>query len=57
MRRCMKAASVVRLNGLNTVDLLDDSQGRKEGTIALQVANGRPTEILFRDIAVLEKVK
>ncbi|MBL8210338.1 MAG: DUF1080 domain-containing protein, partial [Bryobacterales bacterium] len=48
---------VFRLNGIKTVDLPDDAQGRKEGVVALQVHNRRATEVWFRDIAVLEKAK
>ncbi len=47
----------VTVNGTRTVELADDSQGRKGGHVALQVANGRQTEVWFRDIAVLEKAR
>lgn len=48
---------VFHLNGVKTVDLPNDSTGRKEGVVALQVHNRRPTEVWFKDIAVLEKAK
>jgi len=48
---------VFHLNGVKTLDLPNDTQGRKEGHIALQVHNRRKTEIRFKDIAVLIPAK
>jgi hypothetical protein len=49
---------VFHLNGAKTVDLPDDTQGKLEGHIALQAhGSKRPTEVWFKDIAVLEKSK
>jgi hypothetical protein len=46
---------VFHLNGVKTVDLPDDAQGRASGRIALQChGSKRPSEIWFKDIAVLE---
>jgi hypothetical protein len=46
---------VFHLNGVKTVDLPNDAQGRAEGRIALQChGNKRETEIWFKDIAVLQ---
>jgi 3-keto-disaccharide hydrolase len=45
---------VFHVNGVKTVDLPDDTQGRTEGRIGLQChGNKRPTEIWFKDIEVL----
>jgi hypothetical protein len=48
---------VFHLNGVKTLDLPNDTQGRKEGVVALQVHNRRLTEVWFKDVAVLEKAK
>lgn len=49
---------VFHLNGVKTVDLPNDTQGRKEGRIAVQIHGAkRPTEIWFKDVAILEPVK
>jgi hypothetical protein len=49
---------VFHLNGLKTVDLPKDTQGRKEGHIAIQAhGSKRPTEVWFKDIAILQPVK
>jgi hypothetical protein len=49
---------VFHLNGVKTVDLPNDTQGRTEGRIALQIhGSKRPTEIWFKDVAILEPVK
>lgn len=46
---------VFHVNGVKTVDLPDDTQGRTEGRIALQChGNKRETEIWFKDIEVLK---
>lgn len=45
---------VFHLNGTKTVDLPNDTQGRKEGHIALQAHGAkRPTDVWFKDIEVL----
>jgi hypothetical protein len=45
---------VFRVNGIKTVDLPDDVQGRLEGVLALQAhGSKRPTDVWFKDIAVL----
>jgi Domain of Unknown Function (DUF1080) len=45
---------VFHLNGMKTVDLPDDAQGRTEGRLALQChGNKRQSEIWFKDIEVL----
>jgi hypothetical protein len=45
---------VFHVNGVTTVDLPDDAQGRMEGRIALQChGSKRETEIWFKDIEVL----
>jgi len=42
------------LNGVKTVDLPDDAQGRTSGRIALQChGSKRESEIWFRDVEVL----
>jgi hypothetical protein len=41
------------LNGAKTVDLPDDVKGTLAGHIALQVHGKYPTDIFFKDIAVL----
>jgi hypothetical protein len=47
---------VFRVNGVKTVDLPNDTQGRLDGRIALQVHGAkRPTEVWFRNIEVLVK--
>ncbi|HET8548203.1 MAG TPA: DUF1080 domain-containing protein, partial [Bryobacteraceae bacterium] len=46
---------VFHVNGIRTVDLPDDSQGRLEGHLAMQCHGRMPTDVWFRDIAVLEK--
>jgi Domain of Unknown Function (DUF1080) len=46
---------VFHLNGVKTVDLPDDAQGRLEGRLALQCHGGkRETEIRFQSVEVLE---
>ena len=44
---------VFHVNGVKTVDLPNDAQGRLEGHIALQVHGKRETEIWFKDIEIL----
>jgi hypothetical protein len=45
---------VFHLNDQKTVDLPNDTQGRKEGHIALQAHGSRnPTDVWFRDIEIL----
>jgi len=45
---------VFHLNGVKTVDLPNDEKGRTEGHLALQAHGAkRPTEVWFRDIAIL----
>lgn len=47
---------VFHLNGVKTLDLPDDSQGRKEGRVLLQVhGSRRPTEVWFKDVEILER--
>lgn len=49
---------VFHLNGTKTVDLPNDTAGRKEGRIALQVQGSRrPTEVWFKDVEILEPEK
>ena len=49
---------VFHLNGVKTVDLPDDKQGRLEGRLGLQAHGAKnPTEVWFKDVAVLEKAK
>lgn len=49
---------VFHLNGVKTVDLPNDTQGRKEGHIALQAHGSKnPTEVWFKDIEVLTPMK
>jgi hypothetical protein len=49
---------VFHLNGSKTVDLPNDSNGRLEGRIGLQVHGAKlPTDVWFKDVAVLEKAK
>lgn len=49
---------VFHLNGTKTVDLPDDTQGRTEGRLGLQAHGAKnPTEVWFRDIAVLEPAR
>jgi hypothetical protein len=49
---------VFHLNGIKTVDLPKDTQGRKEGHIALQAHGAkRPTEVWFKDVAILQPAK
>jgi hypothetical protein len=46
---------VFHVNGIKTVDLPNDTQGRKEGHIALQVhGSKRPTDVWFKDVELLE---
>jgi hypothetical protein len=45
---------VFHTNGIKTLDLPNDTQGRLEGHLALQAhGSKRPTDISFKDIAVL----
>lgn len=44
---------VFHVNGVKTVDLPDDTKGRLEGVIALQVHGRMPTEVWFKDIEIL----
>jgi hypothetical protein len=44
---------VFHVNGVKTVDLPNDTQGRTEGVLALQAHGKRETEIWFKDIEVL----
>lgn len=47
---------VFHVNGRKTLDLPNDTQGRLEGHLALQThGSKRPTEVWFKDIAVLVK--
>ncbi len=49
---------VFHLNGIQTVNLPNDTAGRLEGHIALQAhGSKRPTDIQFKDIEVMEKVQ
>ena len=49
---------VFHINGVRTVELPDDIQGRLEGVIGLQAHGAkRPTEVWFKDIEVLEPVR
>jgi hypothetical protein len=49
---------VFHINGVKTVELPDDVQGRLEGVIGLQAHGAkRPTEVWFRDIEVLEPAR
>jgi len=48
---------VFHLNGIKTVDLPNDTQGRKEGHVILQIHNKRVTDVWFKDIAVLEPAR
>lgn len=48
---------VFHLNGIKTVELVDDAGGRKQGRLALQVHSRRPTEIWFKDIEILSKLQ
>ncbi|MEJ7607264.1 MAG: DUF1080 domain-containing protein [Bryobacteraceae bacterium] len=46
---------VFQLNGTKTIDLPNDAQGKLEGHIGLQAhGNKRPTEVWFKDLAVLQ---
>jgi len=45
---------VFHVNGVKTVDLPNDAQGRLEGHLALQVHGRIDTEVWFKDIEVLE---
>jgi hypothetical protein len=44
---------VFHLNGVKTVDLPNDVQGRLEGHLALQAHGKRPTDVWFKDIEIL----
>ncbi|MGC8883672.1 MAG: 3-keto-disaccharide hydrolase [Bryobacteraceae bacterium] len=49
---------VFHINGVKTVELPNDTQGRLDGVIGLQAHGAkRPTEVWFRDIEVLEPVR
>lgn len=49
---------VFALNGVKTVDLPNDTQGRKSGRLALQAHGAkRPTEVWFQRVDVLTKAK
>lgn len=49
---------VFHINGVKTMELPDDRQGRLEGVIGLQAHGAkRPTEVWFRDIEILEPAK
>lgn len=48
---------VFHLNGIKTLDLPNDAQGRKQGNVILQIHNKRATNIWFKDVAVLEPSK
>ncbi|HWR52470.1 MAG TPA: DUF1080 domain-containing protein [Bryobacteraceae bacterium] len=49
---------VFHLNGIPTVNLPNDAQGVLEGHIALQAHGAkRPTDVWFKEVAVLEPVK
>jgi hypothetical protein len=49
---------VFLLNGKQTVNLPNDTQGKLEGHIALQAHGAkRPTEVWFKDIEVLEPAR
>jgi hypothetical protein len=47
---------VFHVNGVKTVDLPNDTQGRLEGVMAMQCHGRMPTDVWFKDVAVLEKV-
>lgn len=44
----------VSLNGVLVTELLNDTKGRKEGHIALQLHGGMDMKVEFRDLAVFE---
>lgn len=46
---------VFHVNGIKTVDLPDDSMGPLDGLIGLQVHGRMPTEMWFKDVAILVK--
>lgn len=48
---------VFHLNGIKTLDLPNDTQGRKQGNVILQLHNKRATNIWFKDVAVLERAR
>lgn len=49
---------VITLNGVRTVDLPNDVQGRSEGRLGLQVHGSKaPTEIWFKSVEVLTKAR
>ena len=48
---------VFHLNGIKTLDLPNDAQGRKQGNVILQLHNKRTTNIWFKDVAVLEPAR
>ncbi len=47
---------VFHLNGVKTVDLPDDVNGRLEGHLALQAHGRRPTDVWFKDVKILQPV-
>jgi hypothetical protein len=52
------ARIVFHLNGTKTVDLPNDTQGRKEGRLGLQAhGSKRPTDVWFKSVEVLAKAK
>jgi hypothetical protein len=49
---------VFHVNGIKTLDLPNDTQGRLEGVIGLQAhGSRRPTDVWYKDIELLEKAK
>jgi hypothetical protein len=49
---------VFHVNGMKTMELLNDTQGRTEGVLGLQAhGSRRPTEVWFKDIEVMRKAR
>lgn len=46
---------VVKINGIKTAELRDDTKGRKEGRFALQLHAGQDMDVQFKDIELLTK--
>lgn len=47
---------VIHVNGVKTVELADDTQGRLKGHLALQIDGSSKTDIFFKDIEVLQPI-
>lgn len=47
----------VKLNGYQTVELLDDQQGRRDGRIALQLHSNQDMDVEFKDIEIIDLAK